>query len=107
MTDPNSGEGWYEWIADGAVTTHVAYVHENGEVYDPERGWNPPEFVLAAASRRVFRLVRMSEYVVKDRNGSIVYGPDAPENAMRYAAALNRDYQTDDYRIARWEGTEP
>jgi len=57
-TNPNAGEGWYEWIREGSATTHIAYVHENGEVYDPEHGWNPPDFLLAAARDRVFKLVR-------------------------------------------------
>ena len=55
----NSGEGWYEWIREGTGTTHVAYVHENGSVYDPERGWDPTEFLLASAAGRVFKLVRV------------------------------------------------
>jgi len=59
--DVNSGPGWYEWIRDGVATTHIAYVHDGGEVYDPEHGWNPPEFLLAAASGRVFRMVRAQD----------------------------------------------
>ncbi|MBS0024122.1 hypothetical protein [Microbacterium paraoxydans] len=39
-------------------TTEIAYVHENGDVFDPVRGWNPPEFTIAAAEGNVRRLVR-------------------------------------------------
>lgn len=67
MSDPNSGEGWYEWlrVREGSAATCIAYVHENGEVYDPEQGWNSPEFLLAAAHGRVFRLVRAEDADVK------------------------------------------
>lgn len=58
VNDTNSGEGWYEWLRDGASTTHIAYVHENGSVYDPEFGWDSAEFLMAAAAGRVFKLVR-------------------------------------------------
>jgi hypothetical protein len=60
VNDPNSGEGWYEWHRDGG-TTLVAYVHESGEVYDPELGWNPSEFTLAASAGRVHRLIRADD----------------------------------------------
>jgi hypothetical protein len=43
------------------------------------------------------------DYVVKDGNGNIVFGPVDAEYAMRYGAALNRVYRTDDYRVARYE----
>lgn len=45
----------------GAATTEIAYVHENGEVYDPVNEWNPPEFVGAAAEGRVHRLIRADD----------------------------------------------
>lgn len=61
VSDPNSGEGWYEWHKMPANTTHIAYVHENGEVFDPEEGWNSPNFLLASAEGRVHRLVRADE----------------------------------------------
>lgn len=61
VADVNSGTGWYEWIREGSMTTHIAYVHENGEVFDPEQGWNSPEFLLASAAGRTFRLVRAEE----------------------------------------------
>lgn len=61
MSDPNSGAGWYAWFKMPANTSHVAYVHENGEVYDPEHGWNPEEFALAAAEGQVHRLVRADD----------------------------------------------
>lgn len=58
MNDANSGEGWFEWLKMPENTTEIAYVHENGDVFDPFRGWNPIEFTIAAAEGRVFRLVR-------------------------------------------------
>ena len=57
-TEAEDRVGWYEWIKPGSATTHVAYVHESGEVYDPEHGWNPEAFVLASAAGRVYPLVR-------------------------------------------------
>ncbi|WP_295035563.1 hypothetical protein [uncultured Microbacterium sp.] len=54
----DAGVGWFEWFKMPENTTEIAYVHENGEVFDPTRGWNPPEFVIAAAEGRVHRLVR-------------------------------------------------
>lgn len=59
--EPNAGEGWYEWHKMPGHTTHIAHVHENGDVYDPEHGWNPPQFLLASAEGRVHRLVRADE----------------------------------------------
>jgi hypothetical protein len=56
--EPNRGEGWYEWLKSPRMTTHIAHVNEHGDVYDPEHGWNPVEFLLASAEGRVFRLVR-------------------------------------------------
>lgn len=56
----DDGIGWFEWFMPGAATTHIAYVHESGEVYSPEHGWNPEEFVLAKAEERVYRLVRLA-----------------------------------------------
>lgn len=57
--DVNSGEGWYEWSRVPANTTHIAYVHESGEVYDPENGWSPDDFTFAAARGHVHKLVRL------------------------------------------------
>lgn len=61
MTDPNSGEGWYEWHKMPNFTTHVAYVHESGEVYVPEFGLTSEDFLLASAEGRVHRLVRADQ----------------------------------------------
>ena len=33
--------GWVQYQRMPENTTHIAYVHENGDVYDPERGWLP------------------------------------------------------------------
>ena len=54
----DAGVGWFEWFKMPENTTEIAYVHENGEVFDPVRGWNPVEFTIAAAEGRVHRLVR-------------------------------------------------
>lgn len=56
--DPNAGTGWFEWFKMPENTTEIAYVHENGEVFDPARGWNPVEFTIAAAEGKAFRLIR-------------------------------------------------
>lgn len=54
-----SPTGWVEWQMPGVRTTHVAYVHENGDVYDPEHGWNPVDFVGSALEHNAqHRLVR-------------------------------------------------
>ena len=58
MKDINSGEGWYEWQRMPGNTTHIVYVHENGESYDPENGWNDPTFLFASAQGLVHRMVR-------------------------------------------------
>jgi hypothetical protein len=60
-TDLEAGVGWYEWFKAPANTSHIAYAHEGGDVYDPENGWNPPEFLLAATEGRVHKLVRADE----------------------------------------------
>ena len=42
-----SGPGWYGFIKRPEATTHVAYVHENGEVWVPDMGWTTAgEFAL-------------------------------------------------------------
>lgn len=62
MTDPNSGEGWYAWQHMPSNTSHIAYVHENGEVYLPESPGDTDEpFLLAAAAGHVHRLVRADD----------------------------------------------
>lgn len=61
MTDPNSGEGWYEWRQPSSTTPQIAYVLESGSVYAPVLGWDPPEFVLAAARGHVHRLIRADD----------------------------------------------
>lgn len=33
--------GWVQYQKMPQNTTHIAYVRENGEVYDPEIGWMP------------------------------------------------------------------
>lgn len=63
---PSPGDphvGWVEWIRSGTGTTHVAYAHENGDVYDPEHGWNPDEFVLAKAAGDIYPLIRTTRNV--------------------------------------------
>lgn len=61
MSDPNSGEGWYEWVKAPGMTTEIAHVSESGEVYAPGHGWNPAEFLLASAEGRAHRLVRADD----------------------------------------------
>lgn len=56
-----AGEGWFEWFKMPENTTHIAYVHESGKVYDPENGWDQPEFVIAAAEGHVHKLIRVDE----------------------------------------------
>lgn len=58
MSAANSGTGWYEWHHAPAMTTHCAYVHENGQTFDPDFGWDSPEFHEALHSDRAHRLVR-------------------------------------------------
>ena len=58
-TEANAGVGWFEWFEMPANMPHVAYVHEGGSVYDPELGWDPEGFTLAAASGNIHRLVRL------------------------------------------------
>lgn len=38
--------GWVQYQRMPENTTHIAYVHENGAVYDPERGWLSSEDAL-------------------------------------------------------------
>ena len=45
----------------------------------------------------------MTEYIVKDRNGRIVHLSESAADARSYASALNRDYQTGDYRVFVYE----
>lgn len=52
-----SGEGWFEWLMPAVATTHITYVHENGNLYQPE-GESDDAFLLASAEGRVYRLVR-------------------------------------------------
>lgn len=61
MSDPNTGEGWYEWHKMPQNTTHIAYVHENGSVYLPEGDADQSDFLLASARGHVHRLVRAEE----------------------------------------------
>lgn len=63
MATAEDRTGWYEFIRDGAVTTHVAYVYEDGSVYFPE---GPDvvceiDFRLATAAGRCWRLVREAD----------------------------------------------
>lgn len=58
----NSGEGWYEFF--GPIgTTHIAYVHANGEIYLPEQGWTDlthDDWLSASVKGHVYKLVRQS-----------------------------------------------
>jgi hypothetical protein len=60
----NSGEGWYEFFHPTKVTTHVAYVFTNGDIYLPEEGVEYDDFVLASARGQVYRLVREEDLAV-------------------------------------------
>ena len=60
----NNGIGLWQYILPGPATTHIAYVHEGGEVYDPERGWEDEagarEALLGAtAEGRAWRMVSL------------------------------------------------
>lgn len=61
MTDCNSGEGWYEVIHPIKATTHIVYVHESGDIYDPEEEIDEELFLLAAALDHVHKLVQEDE----------------------------------------------
>lgn len=61
INNPNSGEGWYEFIHPSNATTHIAYVRENGEIYLPEAGVTEEDLTLAAAREQVHRLVRADD----------------------------------------------
>ncbi|UOR02041.1 hypothetical protein MUN77_01535 [Leucobacter allii] len=60
--NPTPGQtlGWHEFILDGAATTHIAYVYEDGSTYFPEgpEVVTESDFRLASAAGRVFPLVR-------------------------------------------------
>jgi hypothetical protein len=61
INNPNSGEGWYEFIHPTNATTHIAYVRESGEVYFPESGLTTEDLALASAREQVHRLVRADD----------------------------------------------
>lgn len=67
-SDADGAVGWFEWFKMPENTTEIAYVYENGDVFDPARGWNPPEFTIAAAEGRVFRLVRAAAATQEGEN---------------------------------------
>jgi len=61
MNNKNSGEGWYEFFKMPAATTHVAFVHANGEIYLPEEGWTDlthDDWLAASVKGQVYKLVR-------------------------------------------------
>lgn len=47
--------GWVAFQRLPQNTSHVAFVHENGEVYDPERGWGSDADLLLADARNAAR----------------------------------------------------
>lgn len=59
----NDRSGWHEFYKPGVMTTHIAYVHENGWVYLPEGPdvVSETDFLLAAAEGHVHRLIREDE----------------------------------------------
>ena len=58
--ETKGGEGWYEFFAP-VGTTHIAYVHANGEIYLPEEGWTDlthNDWLAASVKGQVHKLVR-------------------------------------------------
>lgn len=67
--------GWFEFYKPDVMTTHIAYVYEDGSVYLPEGldVVDEVDFTLANARGLVYRLVRADD-VSPDPSG-----PSAPD----------------------------
>lgn len=60
-TNPNQGEGWYEFIKQPNGTTHIVSIGEYGAIYIPESGVTVADFLYAVIHNDIHRLIRADE----------------------------------------------